>query len=61
MDADDWESVTDDSSLIEQMGGEVQIVDGSPENIKLTTPVDVVIAESILRKRQAENENRSWL
>lgn len=59
--ADDWESVTDDSSLIEQMGGEVQIVDGSPENIKLTTPVDVVIAESILRKRQAEDENRSWL
>ncbi len=33
------------------MGGEVQIVEGSRENIKLTTPVDVVLAESILSRR----------
>ena len=36
---------------IENMGGEVQIVEGSRENIKLTTPVDVVLAESILSRR----------
>ena len=35
-----------------KMGGEVLIVDGSFENIKLTTPIDVLIAESILSKRQ---------
>ncbi|MCD8027026.1 MAG: 2-C-methyl-D-erythritol 4-phosphate cytidylyltransferase, partial [Clostridiales bacterium] len=38
---------TDDCSLIENMGGEVEVVKGSEENIKLTTPIDVVIAESI--------------
>ena len=42
---------TDDCALIEHMGGEVEVVEGSKENIKLTTPVDVIIAESILRDR----------
>lgn len=43
--------VTDDCALIENMGGEVLVVEGSRENIKLTTPIDVVIAESILANR----------
>ncbi len=42
---------TDDCALIENMGGEVSVIDGSRENIKLTTPIDIVIAESILRQR----------
>lgn len=42
---------TDDCALIENMGGEVEIVTGSSENIKLTTPIDIVIAESILKNR----------
>lgn len=42
---------TDDCALIENMGGEVQVVKGSEENIKLTTPIDIVIAESILKER----------
>lgn len=46
---------SDDCSLIEKMGGEVEIVKGSEENIKLTTPIDVLIAESILKNR-AEND-----
>ena len=49
---DALDSVTDDCSLIEKMGGEVTIVEGSRENIKLTTPIDLVIAESILSKRE---------
>ena len=43
---------TDDCALIENMGGEVEVVKGSDENIKLTTPLDVIIAESILRARK---------
>ena len=43
---------TDDCALIENMGGEVEVVKGSDENIKLTTPLDVIIAESILRARE---------
>lgn len=43
---------TDDCALIENMGGEVAVVKGSKENIKLTTPVDIIIAESILNSRK---------
>lgn len=48
---DSLDGFTDDCSLIENMGGEVMVVDGNKENIKLTTPIDIIIAESILRSR----------
>ncbi|MEE1318977.1 MAG: 2-C-methyl-D-erythritol 4-phosphate cytidylyltransferase [Ruminococcus sp.] len=43
---------TDDCALIENMGGEVEVVKGNVENIKLTTPVDIILAESILNSRR---------
>lgn len=42
---------TDDASLVEHIGGAVRIVLGSYENIKLTTPEDLPLAENILRRR----------
>lgn len=45
------DAFTDDCSLVENMGCEVEVVLGSAENIKLTTPIDIVIAESILSAR----------
>lgn len=42
---------TDDASLVEKMGLPVKIVPGSYENIKITTPEDLVVAEAILGKR----------
>lgn len=48
---------TDDSALVERLGFRVQMVDCGSENIKLTTPVDVVIAEAILRARSAQTES----
>ncbi len=42
-----WE-VTDDASLFERMGLPVKIYDAGPSNIKVTTPFDLVIAESLL-------------
>lgn len=41
---------TDDASLVERMGHPVKIIEGSPENIKITTPEDLIIAEAILRE-----------
>ncbi|MCR5833495.1 MAG: 2-C-methyl-D-erythritol 4-phosphate cytidylyltransferase [Selenomonadaceae bacterium] len=41
---------TDDASLVERIGAKIKIVEGSYENIKVTTPEDISIAESILRK-----------
>lgn len=43
--------VTDDCALFEWGGLPVKLVNGSPENIKLTVPEDISIAEGILRKR----------
>ncbi len=40
--------VTDDASLFERLGLPVKIYDAGPSNIKVTTPFDLVIAESIL-------------
>ena len=39
---------TDDASLVEAIGGRVRIVDGAPENFKVTTPLDVRVAEMLL-------------
>ena len=43
---------TDDSMLAERLGFKVKMVECGNENIKLTTPNDVYIAEAILRARQ---------
>jgi 2-C-methyl-D-erythritol 4-phosphate cytidylyltransferase len=45
-----WE-VTDDAALFEQCGLSVQIVEGEETNLKVTTPVDLAIAEFILKQR----------
>jgi 2-C-methyl-D-erythritol 4-phosphate cytidylyltransferase len=41
---------TDDSQLVERIGRAVSIVEGSPMNIKITRPLDLVLAEAILRQ-----------
>lgn len=40
---------TDDSALVERIGGEVVIVSGSPFNLKITRPEDLPLAELFLR------------
>jgi 2-C-methyl-D-erythritol 4-phosphate cytidylyltransferase len=44
-------SATDDAWLIEQSGGVVHVVEGEVENIKITTPMDLRIAELLLAER----------
>jgi 2-C-methyl-D-erythritol 4-phosphate cytidylyltransferase len=41
-------AITDDCSAVEHMGMSVKIVDGDERNIKITTPMDLKIAELIL-------------
>ena len=43
-------SATDDAALVEAIGKRVKIVPGSERNIKVTTPEDRMIAESLLKK-----------
>jgi 2-C-methyl-D-erythritol 4-phosphate cytidylyltransferase len=40
---------TDDAALIEAAGGQVVVVAGDPNNLKLTTPGDLALARSVLR------------
>ena len=47
------EDVSDDASMIERIGGKVRIFPGSPSNIKVTTPEDLLIAEVIVRARES--------
>lgn len=44
--------VTDDCSMVEATGEKVRVIMGGYSNIKLTTPVDITIAEAILSKRK---------
>jgi 2-C-methyl-D-erythritol 4-phosphate cytidylyltransferase len=39
---------TDDASLVEAIGGRVRVVEGTPENLKVTTALDARIAETLL-------------
>ncbi|RMF62234.1 MAG: 2-C-methyl-D-erythritol 4-phosphate cytidylyltransferase [Calditrichaeota bacterium] len=42
---------TDDSALVERTGHPVKIVEGEPENLKITVPFDLKLAEMLLRAR----------
>ena len=55
------EGATDDASLVERMGHAVGTFPGSPENIKVTTQFDLLLAEAILsvRARAAAHASRS--
>jgi len=41
---------TDDASLVERIGKEVKMVEGSYENIKITTKEDMLIADALMKK-----------
>ena len=42
---------TDDAWLVERQGGTVSVLPASPENFKITTPLDLRLAELLLRER----------
>ena len=50
--AEDAAAVTDDCSAVERLGKEVYLTPGWRENIKITTPEDLAIAEAFLRRRE---------
>ena len=48
----DGAAVTDDCAAVERLGKVVFLVEGDEENLKITTPTDLVLAEAILRARE---------
>ncbi len=48
--------VTDDASVVELLGKDVFVAQGRYENIKITTPEDLIFAENYLKRQEQENE-----
>lgn len=46
------DSFTDEASVVERLGVKIHLVDGEPTNIKITRPLDILIAEKILEERE---------
>lgn len=46
------ENVTDDASMVEQLGLPVVVVPGHEEAFKVTRPLDLVLAEAVLARRR---------
>ena len=46
--ADYHTAYTDDASVLERMGEKIHLFPGNPENIKITGPTDLVVAEAFL-------------
>lgn len=44
---------TDDASVVEAVGVKVELVAGDPANVKVTTPVDLSVAEALLHRRRS--------
>ena len=49
---------TDDSSVVERLGETVHLSEGDYANIKLTTPLDLLVAEQLLAGEEREKGNR---
>ncbi|MGE4284565.1 MAG: 2-C-methyl-D-erythritol 4-phosphate cytidylyltransferase [Clostridia bacterium] len=47
-------TATDDCMLVERLGYHVKMVEGSYENIKITTPEDIFLAEAIIDGRELD-------
>jgi 2-C-methyl-D-erythritol 4-phosphate cytidylyltransferase len=48
------EEITDEAAAIEAAGGRPRVVEGQPDNIKITLPADLALAELYLARQAAE-------
>ncbi|MFT4024052.1 MAG: 2-C-methyl-D-erythritol 4-phosphate cytidylyltransferase [Flavihumibacter sp.] len=46
------ESFTDEASVVERLGVKIHLTEGEPTNLKITRPLDLLIAEKILEDRE---------
>lgn len=46
------ENFTDEASVVESTGKNISLIEGENENIKITRPIDLIVAEYILKQRQ---------
>ena len=46
------ESFTDEASVVEKLGVKINLIEGESTNIKITRPLDLMIAEKVLEERE---------
>ena len=46
---------TDDATVVERAGYTINLVEGNAENIKITTPTDLIIAQALIKGKQTTN------
>lgn len=51
-------AITDDCSAVERLGMKVTLTKGSSRNIKITTPLDLFVAERILAQNEEDEEEK---
>jgi 2-C-methyl-D-erythritol 4-phosphate cytidylyltransferase len=51
-------SLTDDASVAERAGHIISLFEGSYENIKITTPEDLIVAEALLAARESSLQQK---
>lgn len=52
------ERATDDAALAERMSVKVRLTEGDVENIKLTTPEDMLLARQVILRREGQKEEK---
>ncbi len=57
---DHQEAFTDEATVVEIAGHEVQLIEGEVTNIKITTPADMVVAEVLLGRDGTDSGIRSF-
>lgn len=45
--------LTDDSLLVERLGHPIAVIEGAPDNLKITTPDDLILAEKLFMQESA--------
>ena len=55
------ERATDDAALVERMGVSVHLTEGDVENIKLTTPEDMLLARQVILRREGRKEEHAMM
>jgi len=48
---------TDDASIVEAFGEKIHLIDGNSDNIKVTTPKDLIIADALLKNKRVLNSS----
>ena len=54
------ETFTDDASVVEALGQEVTLVEGCRENIKITTPFDLTVAQCLIEAHEAYKSHEPY-